>query len=53
MLVHKGKEDGILRDGNKHSRNHKQMLQIIDTDVKNQKKPQRSMNSLIRKCSKR
>lgn len=52
MLVHKGKEDGILRNSNKHSTNHK-MLQILDTDVKKQENTQRSMISLIRKCSKR
>lgn len=53
MPVPKGKENGIPRNSNEHSRNHKQMLQIIDTDVKNQENSQRSMSGLIRKCSKR
>lgn len=53
MLVHKGKEDGILRNSNKHSTNHKKMPQILDTDVKKQENTQRSTISLIRKCSKR
>lgn len=46
MLVHRGKEDGILRNIHEHSRNHKQMLQIIGTDVKNQKthKDQRAVS---------